>query len=110
FGMSATLDAFEARFEDQEEYRRYTSNLRRELNRLTELMQDLLEYGKPHSLELSKGSIEDVVSLVIHSCAPLAEQLKIKLANCVRAGLAQIPMDRRRLLQVFQNLLENAIQ
>jgi PAS domain S-box-containing protein len=110
FGMSATLDAFEARFEDQEEYRRYTSNLRRELNRLTELMQDLLEYGKPHSLELSKGKIEDVVAQVIHSCAPLAEQLKIKLANCVRAGLAQIPMDRRRLMQVFQNLLENAIQ
>jgi signal transduction histidine kinase len=110
FGMSATLDAFEARFEDQEDYRRYTSNLRRELNRLTDLMRDLLEYGKPHRLDISMGSIEEVIALVIYSCAPLAEQMKIKLANCVRSGLARIPMDRRRLVQVFQNLLENAIQ
>jgi PAS domain S-box-containing protein len=110
FGMSATIDAFEARFEDREEYQRYTTNLRRELNRLTDLMQDLLEYGKPHNLELSIGSIEEVISQAVSSCAPMAEQLGVKLANCVRKGLAQIPMDRKRLAQVFQNLLENAIQ
>src|SRR5258708_4616751 len=50
FAISATVDAFEARFGAQEGYARYTSTLRQEVNRLTGLMHYLLHYPKPPPL------------------------------------------------------------
>ena len=47
FGISSILDAFETRFSDRTEYLRYTNVLRDEIGRLTILMEELLEYGKP---------------------------------------------------------------
>ena len=47
FGISSILDAFETRFSDRTEYLRYTNVLRDEIGRLTVLMEELLEYGKP---------------------------------------------------------------
>src|SRR5688500_9813681 len=47
FGISSILDAFETRFSDRTEYQRYTNVLRDEIGRLTVLMEELLEYGKP---------------------------------------------------------------
>src|SRR5262249_3183213 len=46
FGISATVDAFEARFGADPTQSRYTKTLRQEVIRLSKLMQDLLEYGK----------------------------------------------------------------
>ncbi|MEW6735439.1 MAG: PAS domain S-box protein [Acidobacteriota bacterium] len=110
FGVSATLDAFEARFGMQEEYKRYINVLRGELDRMTELMRELLEYGKPPTLELSPGLLEEVVAQAVNSCTPLAERTGVKIVNNINREFVSFLMDRRRLLQVFQNLLENAIQ
>ncbi len=110
FGISATLDAFEARFGRREEYQQYVAVLRGELERLSQLMGDLLEYGKPTSLDFSDGSIEDVVEEAVKGCEALAGQSRIHLGAAVAAGLPPIRMDRRRLVQVFQNLLDNAVR
>ncbi len=110
FGISATLDAFEARFGGREEYRQYVAVLRGELERLSHLMGDLLEYGKPPNLELSDGAIADVIGEAIRGCAPLAEEGEVSITSALAPGLPAAPMDRRRLIQVFQNLLDNAVR
>ncbi len=110
FGISATLDAFEARFGGREEYRQYVAVLRGELERLSHLMGDLLEYGKPPSLELSDGAIGDVIAEAMRGCAPLAEKAGVSVTSALAPGLPSAPMDRRRLTQVFQNLLDNALR
>jgi signal transduction histidine kinase len=109
FGISSTLDAFEARFGAREEFQRYLAILRGELSRLTELTRELLEYGRAPSLELSPGKVEEVIDAAVEACAPLAQRLDIKVAARVSEGLPPVHRDQRRLLQVFQNLLENAI-
>jgi signal transduction histidine kinase len=43
-------------------------------------------------------------------CQPLAAAAQVDLAAEAGDDLPQVPMDRNRILQVFQNLLENAIQ
>ena len=58
FAISATVDAFEARFGAQEGYARYTSTLRQEVTRLSGLMHDLLDYGKPPTLTLASPEHE----------------------------------------------------
>lgn len=110
FGISATLDAFEARFGQREEYRQYVAVLRGELERLSHLMGDLLEYGKPSSLEFSEGAIGEIVAEAVRGCEALAQQAGVSLGSRVESGFPPIRMDRRRLTQVFQNLLDNAVR
>jgi len=110
FGISSILDAFETRFSDRTEYLRYTNVLRDEIGRLTVLMEELLEYGKPFRGELFLVPIEEMIARSIRACVPAAGVAQVKLVSDVGAGLPKIRIDRRRLSKVFVNLIENAIQ
>jgi PAS domain S-box-containing protein len=110
FGISSILDAFETRFSDRTEYQRYTNVLRDEIGRLTVLMEELLEYGKPFLGDLYLVSLEELISRSIRVCLPAAEAAHVMLVNDVRDSLPRIMIDRRRLSKVFVNLIENAIQ
>ncbi len=110
FGISANIDAFEAQFGGRGEYEETIATLRGEVSRLIALMNDLLDYGRPSSQVAAVGSIAPGVAQAVNACAGLARQSKIQIRNRVRGDLPQIGMDRRRLVQVFQNLIENAIQ
>ncbi|HKS08143.1 MAG TPA: PAS domain S-box protein [Pyrinomonadaceae bacterium] len=110
FGISSILDAFETRFSDRTEYLRYTNVLRDEVGRLTVLMEELLEYGKPFRGELFLVPIEEMIARSIKACVPAAGVAQVKLESDVAAGLPKIRIDRRRLSKVFVNLIENAIQ
>jgi signal transduction histidine kinase len=110
FGISSILDAFETRFSDRTEYLRYTNVLRDEIGRLTILMEELLEYGKPFRGELYLVSMEEMVSRSVRACMPAAEVAQVNLQSNVEEALPKIRIDRRRLSKVFVNLIENAIQ
>ena len=110
FGISSILDAFETRFAERTEYQRYTNVLRDEIGRLTILMEELLEYGKPFRGELYLVSIDEMVSRSVRACLPKADLAKINLQADVEESLPKIRIDRRRLSKVFVNLIENAIQ
>jgi PAS domain S-box-containing protein len=110
FGISSILDAFETRFGDRTEYLRYTNVLRDEVGRLTVLMEELLEYGKPFRGELFLVPIEEMISRSMRACMPAAEVAQVTLVSDVADALPKIRIDRRRLSKVFVNLIENAIQ
>lgn len=110
FNISATLDVMEDRFGAQEQFSRYIRILRGGIDRLTNLMQELLDYGRPSALNFARGHINEVVSQAINACARLSEQLQVEVVNNISGELATVMMDRSRLFQVFQNLIENAIQ
>jgi PAS domain S-box-containing protein len=110
FGISSILDAFETRFSDRTEYRRYTDVLRDEIGRLTLLMEELLEYGKPLGGDLYLVSAEEMVARSVRACLPAAEVAEVTLNSEVEDSLPKIKIDRRRLSKVLVNLIENAIQ
>lgn len=110
FAISSILDAFEARFQDRAEYERYTRVLREELGCLNELMEELLDYGKPPQQQLYRGSIGEAVAHAIRSCAPLAEHAEVDIVNNTGNELPPVMMCRRRLPKVFINLIKNAVQ
>jgi len=110
FGISATVDAFEARFGADLTQSRYTKTLRQEVSRLSKLMQDLLEFGKPPRLELTVGSIAPVVRRAMAASASLAENSGVWVREELGEDLPSLPMDQSRIQQVFQNLIDNAIQ
>ena len=110
FGISSILDAFETRFSDRTDYLRYTNVLRDEIGRLTVLMEELLEYGKPFRGDLFLVSLDDVIAKSVRACLPAAEVGGVALVNDFAGSLPQVMVDRRRLSKVFVNLIENAIQ
>jgi PAS domain S-box-containing protein len=110
FGISSILDAFETRFSDRTEYLRYTNVLRDEIGRMTVLMEELLEYGKPFRSDLYLVPIEEMIGRSIRACLPAAEVARVTLVDNILEPLPQIKLDRRRLSKVFVNLIENAIQ
>lgn len=110
FGISSILDAFETRFSDRTEYLRYTNVLRDEIGRLTVLMEELLEYGKPFRGDLYLVSMEEMVGRSVRACMPAAEVAQVNLNSQIEDALPKIKIDRRRLSKVFVNLIENAIQ
>ena len=110
FGISSILDAFETRFSDRTEYLRYTNVLRDEIGRLTILMEELLEYGKPFRGDLYLVSMEEMVARSVRACMPAADVAHVTLESIVEDSLPKIRIDRRRLSKVFVNLIENAIQ
>lgn len=110
FGISATLDAFEARFKRRTEYRRYVDVLKERVGRLNELMQQLLDYGKPPRLDLTAAAPRKAMGAAAVACAPLAARAGVEIVLDASSDLPALKLDRNRIVQVFQNLLENAIQ
>ncbi len=110
FGISATLDAFEARFGQTPEHSRYLSMLRREVSRLHQLMQGLLTYGRPPTTELHPCTLSSVFNESVDVTAALAQEREARVEVRVAPDLPRVRMDPGRLAQVFQNLLANALQ
>src|SRR5829696_7112927 len=90
FGISSILDAFETRFSDRTEYQRYTNVLRDEIGRLTILMEELLEYGKPFRGELYLVSMEEMVARSMRACMPAAGVAQVDLQSDVEEPLPKI--------------------
>ena len=110
FSISATLDAFDARFGRTEGYERYLGVLRGEIGRLTTLMKDLLEFGRPSRPDLGECRLGDAVRAAMHACEPLVRHKSVEI---VWSGdgehVPPVLADLGRMTQVLQNLIENAV-
>jgi len=109
FGISATLDAYDEEM-SRPGYAECGATLRQEVNRLIHLMQELLEYGKPGALSIERGSIAAVVDRAVESRRQTAREAGVALVNTVASGTPPLLMDASRLRQVFENLIDNAVQ
>lgn len=110
FSISATVDALESELGNQQEYAELTGLLRSQVNRLRQLMRDLLDYGKPPVLKLAPVHPREVVRRAVRVCAPLAQERGVQIVEEAPDALPAIQVDGSRLEQVFQNLIANAIQ
>lgn len=109
FGISAMIDAFEARFGD-DRFRPYVDGLREQVNRMNQLMHELLEFGRPGAAELQAHDLAPVLRRAVESMEPFARQKGVPLFYETPASLPPVRLDRHRLVQVFENLLKNAIE
>jgi signal transduction histidine kinase len=110
FAMSATLDAFEACHGPDSGFGEYIGILRDELARMSDLMRDLLEYGRPVERHLVRGSIGRAISQAVEACQALAQKAQVEIEVKIAEALPLLLLDERRMAQAFQNLSENAIQ
>jgi PAS domain S-box-containing protein len=110
FGIAATLDAFEAELGKSEVTAEYLSTLRNDVSRLSRLMHDLLDYGRPHPMERHIQPIVPVIDEAIRVCTPRAKEKRIEIRQDVADPLPEVSIDADRILLVLKNVVENAVE
>src|SRR5262249_34252189 len=89
FGISATLDAFAEEL-CQPGYEECAAALRGEVERLRKVMQELLEYGKPSTLNIQRGSLATIINEAIsHRSLP-----GVRIVTVIPADLPDLLADR----------------
>jgi signal transduction histidine kinase len=109
FGLSATLDAFEARNKNGPAEDVYFDNMRAGVARVQTLMRYLLDYASPAAREAQPVSMAAMVRSSASECQALAGKLRVELAlDTSEDGDAVV--HAARMVRALENLLENAIQ
>jgi signal transduction histidine kinase len=110
FNLSATVDAFEARFGKLEGHPRYVSVLRGELRRLTDLLDDLLEYAIPRESPQEACPFDAILAQAIAHNQIAARRARVTVVSPARADIGVVRADRRRLVAALGHLVENAVR
>jgi PAS domain S-box-containing protein len=110
FSISATVDALEAELRDRPEFGELSGVLRAQVARLTQLMRDLLDYGKPAELSRTAATPGDPVRTAARACAAMASTRGVALSTELAPDLPAVSLDVGRMEQVFENLIANAVQ
>ena len=109
FAISSTLDAFEARFGDTPGLEKYFPVLRLETERLSRLMRDLLEYGRPPRMETVVAGLHTVIAEAVRACQADSAAREVAVVDDAPPDLPPVVVDPQRMAQVFQNVIQNAI-
>ena len=100
--------------EPERRSRRPAEAIERAATRMNRLIQDLLDVTRMEAghLSVERGSVfaGPLVSDSIEAQMPLASQASLELVLDVPPDLPELWADRERLLQVFENLIGNAIK
>ncbi|HRI06812.1 MAG TPA: ATP-binding protein [Nannocystaceae bacterium] len=79
-----------------------------EIRRLSKLLEEFLSLARPRSFELYPVDVGAVLDHVVSMQAPVAEAAHVAI-RATTVGLPRILGDQAKLMQVFVNLLVNAI-
>lgn len=110
FGVSATLDAFEAKVGDLEDNRVFLQRMRKELLVMRTLVDELLDYGRPAPPMLALGSVRACVEEAMGATVALARSRAVDVRLMVAADVADALIDAARLPRLFVNVIDNAIR
>jgi len=111
--IMALTDALDREVGGNSEYKDFMMHMRTQVDRLTTLMNDLLELGKPvEQSKLRTESLTEIVAISVdawkQSKFGRGREVKVVLAGSSEG--AYILADAKKLQQVFINLLDNAAQ
>jgi len=110
FGISANLDAFEARFANMEEVSKYGANIRRSLDRMSAFIVELREYGYPQRLSWITLELEPLLREVFDPFIPVAAKAGIELILQIEGALPVISADRQGLQSALTRTIELVLQ
>lgn len=106
FGISASLDALEARFAGIEEVTKYGGNIRRSLDRMSAFNTELRDYGYPQPLCWNSLELTPLLLKVTEDLKPQAAKGNVDLQLQIDGSLPAIYADEQGLQNTFTRLLD----
>jgi signal transduction histidine kinase len=110
FGISANLDAFEARFADMEDVSKYGANIRRSLDRMSAFIVELREYGDPQRFSWSTCEFDPLLREAIEHHKPAAAAKQVELQLHVTTPLPALNADEPSLQAALTRVVDLVLQ
>ncbi|HXK08844.1 MAG TPA: ATP-binding protein [Vicinamibacteria bacterium] len=110
FSISATVDTLENAVGRHPEFAEHARRLRSQVERLTQLTRDLLDYGRPSALQRAPIEIARLARRAARACSPLLRKRNLTVEELLAPDLPPLALDAARIEQAFENLLANAAQ
>ncbi len=108
--LSATSPAGQAGLSSREEALEVMVNIKREIHRLNQMVENFLRYGKPPKLHPQEIEIGPLLSEVIDVARLKALEQGVTVTIEHSNGLSPVTADREQLKTCFMNITANAIQ
>jgi two-component system nitrogen regulation sensor histidine kinase GlnL len=108
-GVRGSAQLLSAELTDEEQ-KSYTDLIIRESDRIDRLLMDLFKLDQSASFKKEALNIYTVLDEVVSLLRSLLEEKKIKIKRVFDPSLPHILGERDRLVQIFLNLLKNAIE
>lgn len=101
----------EISWNDEEKREQDLGIITREADRLTTLVNDILEYSAAQSQEpeLTRVDLSRLAKEAVEQVAPLAQQNGLKIVSDIASGV-QVPADEKHMSRVLCNLLDNGLR
>lgn len=100
--------------DDPETVQRYLRTVKREINDLSELIDDLFQVAQMDAgglvLQRSENSLADLISDTLESFSGIARQREVNLSGGVDADIDLVYMDAPRVGRALNNLVSNALR
>lgn len=107
--ISATVDVLDQRLGDNGQYTECASLLHSQVQRLSQLARDLLDYGRPSRLSLAPVPAAELLERAVRSCALLSREQRVQV---IEGEVPEVTLvvDAARVEQALVNLLANGMQ
>ena len=109
YGITINLDAMEATFGKEPRYQPFLAALRESAERIASLMNDLKDYAEPRTLNPEPCLVRALLEEARRSCEAQATNNHCLISIHLEDPHLVLPLNGRRMHQVFRNLLENAL-
>jgi PAS domain S-box-containing protein len=109
FGISSAAQLLRFRAKDDPVIEKNVGRVLREVERLNRMVTSLLEYGRPHPLQLAPADPDHVWDGVLQAERGRLESSALALQRTRAHPHARCAIDAEQLAQVFVNVLTNAI-
>lgn len=109
-GIRGAVQLLDLDLEPESRGREYVSLVLREVDRLTRLLEHLLDLGSPRPLERVAVNVHQVIDHVLDVSGAAAERERISVQRLFDPSLPPVAGQPDPLTQVFLNLVQNSIQ
>lgn len=107
--IKAYLEALPIKYDNPKFRERITLQVPKEINRLNELLKELLEYSKPKNIEKTEFEINIIIGEIMNLLNSLIREKHIGVSINIEEGIS-VYGDKQKIKQVLINLLLNSIE
>jgi len=107
--VNTFLQLLPERFEDKEFREEFLKLTTSEVERVTNLVNNLLDFARPSEPKLNKTDVNEIIEKVIALIRVTAKKKRV-IINTKLEKIPQVMLDEEQIKQVFLNILLNAIE
>ncbi|NOY06626.1 MAG: HAMP domain-containing protein [Chlorobi bacterium] len=108
--IKMNIDILTSRVVEDNNTQKYVRILRRELNRLENLVRDILAYARPVRLEIQPIDVDQLIERTLDVLFPVLERSEIEVVVHNSQPKTRIAVDPDLIQQVLINVVQNAVE